>query len=179
MCEDIVKAVARLFQACLDSSYHPKRFKEANTIILKKPKKPDYLEPKAYRPIALLDTLGKALETVVSRRLSSLAERYRLLPEQQMGARKGRSVETALKTLPDSVHTVWNQGENNVASLLLLDVAGAFDNVSHERLLHNLRVKGVLTVIVAWVASFLQGRATSITIGIRTSQIEEVRTGIP
>ena len=82
LCEGLIKAVVRLFQACLDRGYHPKRFKEANTIILKKPKKPDYLEPKVYRPIALLDILGKALETVVSRRLSSVVERYRLLPEQ-------------------------------------------------------------------------------------------------
>ena len=35
-----------------------------------------------------------------------------------------------------------------MASLLLLDVARAFDNVSHERLLYNLKVKGIPTRIV-------------------------------
>ena len=35
-----------------------------------------------------------------------------------------------------------------MASLLSLDVARAFDNVSHERLLHNLKVKGILIRIV-------------------------------
>ena len=75
-------------------------------MILKKPNKPDYLEPKAYRPIALLDTLGKALETVISKRLTELAESYSLLPQQQMGARKGRSVETALESLIDVVYIV-------------------------------------------------------------------------
>ena len=39
-------------------------------------------------------------------------------------------------------------GGANVASLLSLDVAGAFDNVSHERLLYNLKVKGILIRIV-------------------------------
>ena len=66
-----------------------------------------------------------------------------------------------------------------MASLLLLDVAGAFDNVLHERLLHNLKVKGIPTRIVQWTASFLRDRATSITLGRRTSPIEPARTGIP
>ena len=144
----LLKAITRLFQACIDQGYHPRIFKEANTIILKKPKKPDYSEPKAYRPIALLDTVGKALESIISRRLSTLAEKHKLLPDQQMGARKGRSVETALETLTESVHTIWNQRHKKVASLLSLNVAGAFDNVSHERLLHNLKIKRILAELV-------------------------------
>jgi hypothetical protein len=39
--------------------------------------------------------------------------------------------------------------------LLLLDVSGAFDNVSHERLLHNLRTRRVDEKLVLWIASFL------------------------
>ena len=35
-----------------------------------------------------------------------------------------------------------------MASLLLLDIARAFDNILHERLLYNLKVKGILTRIV-------------------------------
>ena len=68
-----------------------------------------------------------------------------------MGARKGRSVETTLESLIDAVYTVWNYSTANskkVASLLLLDVAGAFDNVSYERLLHNLRERRVPGKIV-------------------------------
>lgn len=137
-----------LFQACYDLGYHPRPFKEANTIILKKPQKPDYTEPKAHRPIALLVTLGKALEAIVATTLRNCAETYGLLPEEQMGARKGRSTETAREIITDVVHTVWGIGKRNVASLLSLDMAGAFDNVSHERLLHNLRGKGVPAQIV-------------------------------
>ena len=36
---------------------------------------------------------------------------------------KGRLVGTAPETTTDSVHTVWNQGMETVASLLSLDVA--------------------------------------------------------
>ena len=76
----VVDSLTRLFQAYFNLGYYPKLFKEVNIVVLKKSNKPDYLEPKAYRPIALLDTLGKALEIVISRRLAGLAESYNLLP---------------------------------------------------------------------------------------------------
>ena len=142
------KQFCHLFQACYDLGYHSRPFKEANTIILKKLQKTDYSEPKAYRLITLLDTLRKALEAVISIRIREYAEANRLLLEEQIGARKGRSVETALELITDAVYIVWSMGGANVASLLLLDITRAFDNISYERLLHNLKVKGILTRIV-------------------------------
>ena len=68
-----------------------------------------------------------------------------------MGARKGRSVETALESLIDAVYIVWNYSTANnrkVISLLLLDIVGAFNNVLYERLLYNLRERRVLEKII-------------------------------
>ncbi len=69
--------------------------------------------------------------------------------------------------------------KRKVASLLSLDVAGAFDNVSYKRLLYNLRIRRTPAFITKWVASFLLDRKTSITLGGKTSELEEVETGIP
>jgi hypothetical protein len=74
--------------------------------MLRKPDKPDYTDPKAYRPITLLNTLGKALETVVTKRVRFLAEMYALLAHTQMGTRKQRSVDTALHLLLERIRTV-------------------------------------------------------------------------
>lgn len=60
-----------------------------------------------------------------------------------MGGRPGRSTETALELLTEQIHTVWGVGNDKVASLLSIDVAGAFDTVSHQRLLHNLRKRRI------------------------------------
>ena len=76
----VVDSLTRLFQVYFNLRYYPKLFKKANIVILKKLNKSNYLESKAYRPITLLDTLGKALEIVISRRLARLAESYNLLP---------------------------------------------------------------------------------------------------
>ena len=69
-----------IFQACLNLGIQPKRWKEATVVMLRKPGKPDYTDPKAYRPISLLNTLGKALKTVIVKRVRFLAELYALLP---------------------------------------------------------------------------------------------------
>ena len=50
-------------QASIDLGYFPKSFKQMNTVVLRNPGKPDYTVIKAYRPIALENTLGKILES--------------------------------------------------------------------------------------------------------------------
>ena len=58
-----------------------------------------------------------------------------------MGNRKNRSIETALDLLVEQIHTIWK--EKHIASVLSLDIAGAFDTVNHVQLLDNLRKKRV------------------------------------
>jgi hypothetical protein len=66
-----------------------------------------------------------------------------VLPATHMGGRKMRSTDHALYAVTRKIHEAWNKKPSQVASLLLLDVSGAFDNVSHARLLHNLRKRKV------------------------------------
>ena len=160
-------------------SYHPKKFRKVNIIVLRKSKKKNYSEPKSYRSIALLNTLRKALKTVIARRLSDCAEDNDLLSSKQMRARRKRSTKIALKTIIDTVHTVWNCEKNKVASLLSLDITETFDNVSHHRLLHNLKQKKISKLIVNWIRSFLTNRETSLTLKRITSRLKPTETRIP
>ena len=177
--EKLSDLLTPLFQACIDQAYHPRTFKTANTITLRKIDKDDYTAPNAYRPIALLNMLGKVMESIMSKKITHLAETHRLLPDTQMGARRGRSTETALELLTEQIHTVWGQGNDKIATLLSMDVAGAYDTVSHRRLIHNLRKRKIPNRITDWVDSFLNGRSTTLAIHSRVTGIFEVRTGIP
>ncbi|KAI0999644.1 hypothetical protein K3495_g8553 [Podosphaera aphanis] len=67
------KVLAELFNACLRLGYHPNKFKEFTTIVIRKPQKPSHDTPKSYRPIALLNTMGKLLEKLVANRISDAA----------------------------------------------------------------------------------------------------------
>lgn len=82
-----------LMQASIDTGHFPKVFKHTTTIVLRKPGKPDYSKAKAYRPIALENTLGKV---IIADTLSYLTETHYLLPAHHYGGGPGRSAEDAM-----------------------------------------------------------------------------------
>jgi hypothetical protein len=173
----ILPSLHRLFNASWEIGYFPQHFRQSITVVLRKPEKEDYSQPKAYRPIALLNTIGKALEAVIGTRLMYLADKYSLLPPTHIGGRKMKSTEHAIHLMLARIHRAWN--EKQIASLLLLDVAGAFDNVSHPRLLHNLRKRRIDPKMVTWIASFISNRTTTLVLPEFTAATTEVQTGIP
>ncbi|KAJ6522104.1 hypothetical protein DFH09DRAFT_811697, partial [Mycena vulgaris] len=67
-----------LIKRCLRNGFHPREWRKAIAVALRKPRKPDYSNPRAYRLIQLLECLGKILEKIVARRLSFLAGRHNL-----------------------------------------------------------------------------------------------------
>ncbi|EAQ84521.1 hypothetical protein CHGG_08535 [Chaetomium globosum CBS 148.51] len=76
--------VLALFRASLEHSTLPSQWRHAKIIPLKKPGKDDYSVAKAWRPISLLATLGKLLESDVAKRISHAVETYGLLPTQPL-----------------------------------------------------------------------------------------------
>jgi hypothetical protein len=91
--------VLLLFQTSLDEEALPIHWRNAKIIPLKKPDKGDYTVAQARRPILLLSTLRKTLESVVAGRISHAIETFSLLPTNHFGARKKRSAEQALLLL--------------------------------------------------------------------------------
>jgi hypothetical protein len=85
----------KVYSTLLNKGYHPKVWKQATGFILKKPKKPDYSKPKAYRVISLLNCLGKVSERILAQRLSYLAETTSLLHYSQIRSRLHKSAINA------------------------------------------------------------------------------------
>jgi hypothetical protein len=175
----LLPSLHKLFNACLQLEYCPVHFKETITLALRKPGKDDYSEPKSYRPIALLNTLGKALEAIIANRLTYLADTYHLLLSRHTGGRKLASTDHAIHLLLQRIHEAWADGK--AASLLLLDVSGAFDNVSRERLLHNLRKCQINPILIRWIDSFPSDRTSTLKLQEYTAPAApiQIQTGIP
>ena len=74
--------------------------------MIRKPGKAAYDVLGAWRPIALLNTIGKLIEALTANRLRDAAEEHGLLLDTQIGARKGKSTETALELLVEQVRIV-------------------------------------------------------------------------
>lgn len=122
--------VLLLFQTSLDEGEIPEQWRNAKIIPLKKPNKGNYTAAKAWRPISLLSTLGKALEAVIAERIAYAVEQYGLLPINHFGARKQRSTEQALVLLQEHIYNAWRS--RKVLSLVSFDVKGAYNGVYKE-----------------------------------------------
>jgi ribonuclease HI len=167
-----------IFQASIKLGTMPSAWKTARILPLRKPNKPDYTIPKAYRPISLLSTLGKILELVIARRLSYWAETHDLLPTNQFGARPRRSCEQALILLTEKIKEAWRQGK--VLSLVSFDVKGAYNGVPREVMTDRLARKGIPANVVQWVNSFCSNRrATVVVNGTETEAMDIAFPGLP
>ena len=169
--------ILSLMQKCLRNGYHPKSWRKAIAIALRKPNKPDYSNPRAYRLITLLECLAKVLERIVAKRLTFLAGKLNLIPPNQFGGRSNCSTDDAIITFITDVQTAWNSGK--VTSALTFDIKGYFDFVNHKRLLHELRRKNLPLEYVKWTASFLSDREAAICIDGICGEMQPVDNGIP
>ena len=77
--------ILSLANVCLSLHHWPRHFKELVSVIIPKPGKPAYDTPKAFRPIVLLNTLGKLIEKMVARRLQFDAVKHGILHPNQLG----------------------------------------------------------------------------------------------
>ena len=175
---EICSCFEQIFNNPLALGHYPSHFKESIMVILRKiGGNRDYTSPKSYRPISLLNTLGKIIEAILATRISYMATIYNLLPKTHFGGQRGSCIETAIHNLLEKVYAAWNK--NEIASLLMMDVSAAYPNTSHQRLLHNLRKRKIDYKVVQWVASFLTNRHTIVKTNEHTTPKLSIDLGLP
>ncbi len=69
---ELTLILINLFNACVIHKYHLKQFKKAQTIVLYKSKKSDYIDLKMYWLIALINIMNKTLKSIMIKRLSDI-----------------------------------------------------------------------------------------------------------
>jgi hypothetical protein len=131
---------------------------------------------KNWRPIALLCPIGKLFEKSLTKVLTQIALEHNLIPPEQM-AFSGRTTTSALLYIKGIIRAAWATGK--VATLLSLDISGAFNRVDRARLLAILHEKGIPKNLIVLVQSFLSQRTTTIKIPGFTSRPYAVNSGIP
>ncbi|KAF8752989.1 Reverse transcriptase (RNA-dependent DNA polymerase) [Rhizoctonia solani] len=129
-----------LFNLCLNIGYHPTALRNCIIAPIPKPNRANMSIPKNYRPIALLETLSKLLEKVITARLIHKAGEHQLIPQSQFGGKDITSCTDAGLCMIHNIQLAWKR--NKAVSLLTLDVSGYFNNVDHSRLIYTLRRLG-------------------------------------
>lgn len=89
----IIKLITAIINKCIQLTYWPDSFKVAKVIPILKSGKPAS-DPHNYRPISLLNALGKIFERVIYKRLIEVVESKQLLPDTQFGFRQATPQST-------------------------------------------------------------------------------------
>jgi hypothetical protein len=152
----IMSVVKWIFNQSLRLKYCLRHFREFITMFLRKINKFDYFVLKTYRFIALLNILDKIMKSIMTTRLSYAAKKHNLLLKKHFEDRKNIVSKHALHYIIETINSIWVS--KKIATMLLLNVIKAFDNVSHFRLLHNLKKRRIESIYLTWVKSFLSER---------------------
>ena len=165
-----------IFRGTFKHEWYPEKWKTSKTIVLRKPKRPDYRLAKAYRPIALMDGISKACASCVMDILVEKSERLQLLPSEQFGGRPGRTTTDALHLLTSRIKNAWRKGK--VVSVLYLDIKSAFPSVVPEILTHDLRRKGIPVELTNWIYRKLSNRKTTLHFDDYSSPAIDISSGL-
>jgi hypothetical protein len=152
----IMFAIKWIFNQSLNLEYCLKHFRKSITMFLRKVNKSDYFVLKAYRLIALLNTLNKIMKFIMTTRLSYAAEKHNLLLREHFEDRKNIISKHVLHYIVETINSAWVS--KKITTMLLLNVIEVFDNVFHSRLLHNLRKRRIENTYLIWVKSFFSKR---------------------
>lgn len=153
----------RTFNRCLVESVFPSRWKRQKLVLLPKGNKPPDV-PSSYRPICLLDTVGKVFEKIIGNRLEKFTEGAHGLSQNQYGFRKARSTVDAIQAVVNIAHKAiagrrWKNGAKQYCAIVTLDVKNAFNSANWDGILVALRRMEVPEYIRRITASYLSDRS--------------------
>ncbi|KAK9880332.1 hypothetical protein WA026_010217 [Henosepilachna vigintioctopunctata] len=174
--QECFEFLSNIFNRCLELCYFPNVWKEATTILIPKPSG-DPTNPDNYRPISLLNVIGKVFEKILQGRLRDFAESNDILPRFQHGFRTFHSTQDPLLQLHSELTVAINSGECVLATFL--DIHKAFDQVWHAGLVQKLLNIRLPFHFVKLINSFLTERIIRVKISNSYSEPFSPLAGIP
>ncbi|KAF8694005.1 hypothetical protein AX14_002201 [Amanita brunnescens Koide BX004] len=172
----LIPYLGPLFRATFHLEYYPSEWAKTLTVVLKKPGKPNYEIPNAWRPISLSNGFAHLLNACIADDLLTRCEQHKILPKNHFGARPGHSTTHAIHYLVTKVKDAWRK--KKVVTALFLDVKGAFPSVYISRLRHDMRLRGIPKETTDWIARQMEHRQTNLNFDDYTSEPFNVDNGL-
>ena len=171
--KELSPSICQLFNISLATGTLPLEWKESNVVpVHKKGKKEDVTN---YRPISLLCVISKVLERCIHNHLKD--HLLTLIDDFQHGFLQGRSTVTQLLSFYHEIGRNLDKGLQS--DVILLDLAKAFDSVSHLKLLSKLSTYGIQGPLLQWFESYLIGRSQRCLVHGCVSSSSPVPSGVP
>jgi len=173
---DCLSKIINIADACINLSHWPKYFKVSTTVVIPKPNKSSYDNLKAFRPIVLLNTLGKLVEKVIAERLQFIVASNNFVHPSQLGGLKFKSTADAGIVLTHIVRSGWVKGRTT--STLAFDIAQFFPSLNHRFLILVLEKAGLDPKVTNFFANYLIQRSTKYLWNNLSSHFFEVNVGV-
>jgi len=171
---EISHPIAHIFNLSLQQGYFPSKLKKSRTVPIFKAGNPDLCDN--YRPIALLSSLSKILEKMVSVKLVNHLDLNKILYKHQYGFQRGKSTEHNLIHAVNYIGQAFN--ENKYCLGVFFDLKKAFDVCSHSILLMKLERMGVRGAALDWFRSYLDNRTQFVDIQGAHSSERKIKISI-
>jgi len=168
--------IINIADSCINLEYWPKHFKISTTIIIPKPNKTLYDQPKAFRPIVLLNTLDKLIEKVVASRLQFIVMHNNFIHPSQLDSLKFKSTTDAGIILTHIVWSGWAKGKST--SFLVFDISQFFLLLNHKLLVLIFEKAGLDPKVTTFFANYLVKRSTSYMWNGFSSPMSDVNVGV-
>jgi hypothetical protein len=130
----------QLYNRCLSQGKFVKEWKTQKLVLLRKGIKPTD-QTSSYRPICLMDTMGKVLEGLILMRLEDHLRKQGGLAGNQFGFRKGRSTIHAIQEVVSTIRAA-NSGKgkrNGFTALISIDVKNAINSIRWKDIIDALK----------------------------------------
>jgi len=151
--DDCLSKIINIADACINLGHWPEYFKISTTVIIPKPNKQSYDNPKAFCPIVLLNTLGKLIEKAIAKRLQFTVAANDFIHPCQLGGLKFKSTADAGIALSHIVRSGWVKGKST--STLAFDISQFFPSLNHHLLVLILEKAGLDPNVTNFFANYL------------------------
>ena len=149
--------IINIADACINLSYWPKYFKVSTTVIIPKPNKSSYDNPKTFQPIVLLNTFGKLVKKVIAERLQFIVASNNFVHLSQLGGLKFKSTVDAGVALTHIMQSGCVKGRTT--STLAFNIAQFFPSLKHRFLILVLEKAGLDPKVSNFFANYLIQRS--------------------
>lgn len=171
----IIEPLVFIINRCMSLGHWPSVFKD--TIVIPIFKKGDNTIPSNYRPISLTTNFTKIFEKVLKNRLQSYLKHNKILSDRQFGFRENLSTQDAILCLTKSVYSALDKSLPCLC--LFIDLAKAFDTVSHPLLLKSLEDIGIRGNCLRLFSSYISNRTQCVKVSNILSEKSIIEYGVP
>lgn len=133
--------------------YPDEQLKQIKVVAIPKAgKDQDQLEGK--RPISLVPTCTKIVNTAVLHLLQAKLEERCVIPEKSFGFRKGLSTITCVSYVVNKIKK--NKREGLKTAIIFVDLSNAFNTVNGATLEETMPKEKIQPEVISWVTAFLK-----------------------